>query len=95
MTINNHQRVKIEKVGSAVAQVSLVDAQLQEIPIPGNVRMELSDGSPNLVVINSNFITWTDDYTLFVDDQPFIELQNKKEQSISAPEDVKTWSTTA
>ena len=61
--------VRIERVNNAIARVSLVKAQSQEVPIPANVCMNQNDGTPNPPALSSFLISWIASYTLFVVDE--------------------------
>ena len=94
VAINNNLRVKIERINNAIARVSLVNAQSQEVALPANIHMQQNDGAPNPPAFNGFLISWVDSYTLFVGEEPYMELNNQKQQSISAPRNAASWAIT-
>lgn len=91
IAINNALTIKIERVNQDIGRVTLIDGQGQGVPVPVNLHMQQTDGAHNPVVADSFFITWVGSYVLYVDDEPYVELHNQKEQSISAPENAASW----
>jgi hypothetical protein len=85
LTITDELVIRIERVDENIARVFLVDAQGVQAPIPAHITMTNSAGNPTPSLFNNFFITWVDSYTLAVNGQPHMLLNNQKQQSISGP----------
>jgi len=88
LNITDEQVIRIERVDENIARVFLVDAHGVQGPIPPHITMTNSAGNPTPALFNNFFITWVDSYTLAVNGQPHMVLNNQKQQTISGPSDV-------
>lgn len=77
----------MERVNNNVARVYLVDQQQAQVPIPPHVAMQDSAGNAMPPFLHNFMITWADSFTLTVDGQPFMRLDQQRQQSIEAPSD--------
>ena len=85
--ISHDRIIIIEGVNNGTSKISMSDGDLGKVAMPDNVRMEQEDGSENHPQGDDFFTSWSENYTLFVDDKPILKLQQRKEQYIMAPED--------
>lgn len=87
LVLDENTTIKIERINNNVARVYLVDAQQVQQPIPPHVTMTDSAGGVVAPFLNNFLITWVDSYTLAVNGQPHMVLNNQKQQSIRGPAD--------
>ena len=86
LQIDGDLSIRIQRIDSHVARVYIVNAQNVQQPVPPHITMTNSDdGSPVPPFADNFLITWFDSYTLSINGQPHMILNNRKQQSISGP----------
>ena len=87
LVLNDKLTTRIERITNDVARVYLVDGQQVQQPVPANVGMTDGAGAAVPPFQNAFFVTWSTSYTLTVDGQPYMHLNNQKQQSIEGRAD--------
>ena len=87
VVINPDLTARIERVHNSVARVYVVDSNGVQQPIPQHITLVDEANAVVPPFQNNFFITWVASYTLLVNGQPFMRLNNQKQQSIFAPPD--------
>ena len=87
LELDDHLIIRMERIDDIVARVYLVDAHNVQQPIPANVTMARAAGDAVPHFLNNFLISWVDSYTLYVNGQTHMVLNNQKQQAISGPPD--------
>lgn len=85
LALDDKLTIRIERINNNVARVYLVDGQQVQQPVPAYVGMTNGAGAAVPPLQNAFFITWFDSYVLSVNGQPYMTLNNQKQQSIDGP----------
>ncbi|BDA47680.1 hypothetical protein COCOBI_10-5310 [Coccomyxa sp. Obi] len=85
MDLDNGLTIRIECIDEEIARVYLVDAHGVQQPIPANITMINAAGHVLPIVNDMFLITWINSYTLSVNGQPRMVLNNQKQQAINGP----------
>lgn len=91
VAITDNITARIGNVTKDVARVSFQDAQGADIPITTNIRMTQASNKPNPPLRNGFSFTWLGSYTLFVNNEPYIQLHREKQHEIRAPMNAASW----
>lgn len=84
VSIDAGRALHIARVTPNVGRMYIVDAQNVEQPLPANMTVT-EDGNLIQPHGNSYFISWISSYVVMFDGNPFVRLNNQKQQAISAP----------
>ncbi|KAG2428414.1 hypothetical protein HXX76_011534 [Chlamydomonas incerta] len=76
---------KVERISNSVARVYLVDNNDAQVAVPDNVTMMDEDGNVVAPLNQDLFITWMVSYTLTLNGQVVMRVDNERQQSIMAP----------
>ena len=76
---------RIERINNNVARLYLVVNNAVQQPVPAHITVTDGGGQQVPPFMNNFLITWVDSYTVHVNGNVFIRLNNQKQQSISAP----------
>lgn len=82
--IDGQLTLRIERINDNIARLFLVDHLGVQQPFPNRIRVTNLVGHVQAPFLNNVLITWVDSYTVTVDDEVFMRLNNQKQQSISA-----------
>ena len=85
LDLTDNLKINVERLDGNIARVYVVDAQHAQQPIPSNVAMRNAAGAKVARLDDNFFVSWVDSYTLTVNGQPHMTLNNQKEQAISGP----------
>ena len=85
MIIDDDLSIRIECINNNVARVFLVNTASVLQPIPQPIRMTEAGGDVVIPNHNEFLISWVGTYTLYLNGQPYMILNNQREQSISGP----------
>ena len=85
LVLVNDLTIKIKRINNDVARVYFVDGQQVQQPIPANVVMTDAAGIAVAPFKDNYLITWFDSYTLLLDGQPYMVIDNPKQQAIYGP----------
>ncbi|PNW70768.1 hypothetical protein CHLRE_17g733550v5 [Chlamydomonas reinhardtii] len=73
---------KVERISNSVARVYLVDNNNVQVAVPNNVTMMDEVGNVVAPFMQNFMITWVETYTLTLNGQVVMRINNQKEQSI-------------
>ena len=82
---DNGLTIKIKRINNDVARLYFVDGQQVQQPIPANVIMLDAAGIAVAPFKDNYLITWFDSYTLSLHGQPYMVIDNPKQQAIYGP----------
>ena len=79
---------RVQKINKDVARIFCVNAAGQQLPVPSTISLKKSTGSVVRPRKENYLITWLASYVLYVDGQPYLTLENEKQQVLSGPPNV-------
>lgn len=85
LELDGNLGIRIEQENLHVARVYLVDQQQVKQPVPPHITMETTAGDPIPPYRDIFYVTWIDGYTLFVNGQPYMLLNQQKQHAIMGP----------
>jgi hypothetical protein len=83
--IDNKLQLRIERINDNIARIFLVDHLGVQQPFTNRIRVTNMVGHVQAPFLNNILITWVDSYTVSVDGEVFMCLNNPKQLFISAP----------
>ena len=87
MQIDDNLSIRIERVYSSIARVYIVDKENVQQPVPPHITMADSTGGRVPAEDDNFMIAWSDSYVLSINKQPFMKLNNQRQQVIMGPSD--------
>ena len=85
LSIEDDLCIRIERIDDNIARIFLVNAASVQQPVPAHITLTNSRGAHIPIHMNEFLITWVESYTLSVNGQPYMLLNNQKQQSIFGP----------
>ena len=89
--IDNNVRAMIERVANGVARLYFVNSHGVQIPVPANITLRNTvTNQIQAPYHNEYFITWFNNYTLYLNGIAFFGLENQQQQVIKGGSDLET-----
>lgn len=85
LQIDDTLSIRIERICVNIARVYLANADNVQQPVPAHITMAHRNGAPVPPFRENFLISWFDSYVLSIEGQPYMMLNNQKEQSITGP----------